>query len=164
MEQFVNKVEQLGLITLDPLEHQPIKKAKALDISQFLFAGLMLKEKEFKEQIKEFDWSIFQDEYVAVYCSTDAIVPSWAYMMIGDKLSSLAEGMAFMKPEEFDLKRWLHVLESMDLSLYEDQKIVVRAHTSIDPSIYLLLTHLLKPVVKALYYGEAGLPKVIFKK
>lgn len=123
----------------------------------------MLKEKEFKEQVQGFDWSQFLDEYVAVFCSTDAIVPSWAYMVIGNKLTSIAAGMAFMMPEEFDLKRWLHALESMDLSLYEDQKVVVRAHTSIDPSIYLLLTHLLKPVVKALYYGEAGLPKVIFK-
>jgi len=163
MEQFVNKVEQLGLITLDPLEHQPTLKAKTLDISQFLFSGLMLKEKEFKEQIQGFDWSQFQDEYVAVYCSTDAIVPSWAYMVIGNKLSSTAAGMAFMKAEEFDLSRWQQALESMDLKIYKDQKVVVRAHTAIDPSIYLLLTHLLKPVVKALYYGEAGLPKVIFK-
>ena len=163
MEDFKNKVQATGIITLDLLDYQPEIKSKGLDIAEYLHLGLMLKEKEFKEKLAAVDWLGYAGQSVAVFCSSDAIVPSWAYMQIANFLSGIAVELDYCLPEELDLKIWQKNLKAIDVDSFQGEKVVVRAHQSIHPSLYIIITQLLKGKASSILYGEAGLPKVITK-
>lgn len=160
---FINKVEASGIITIDLLDYKPEIEIITLDIKEHLFMGMIVKEKEFKESISEKNFSIYNGKAVAVICSEDAIIPPWAYMMLVEKLYLYAVYVDLNTPENILLDFWKKSLLKADLSQYKDQKVVVKARTNIDPALYLLVSLQLKPLVKSLMYGEAGMPKVIFK-
>jgi hypothetical protein len=165
MEQkvFINKVEASGIITIDLLDYKPKMEVIVLDIKEHLFMGMIVKEKEFKESISEADFSIYNGKAAAVICSEDAVIPPWAYMMLIEKLHLHALYIDLNSPEDMLLDFWKKNLMNADLNQYENQKVVVKARPDIDPALYLLASLLLKPLVKSLMYGEAGMPKVIFK-
>ena len=161
---FINKAAASGIIALDLLKYKPTMEVMELDIKEHLFMEIIVKEKEFKESIAKTDFSIYTGKAVAVICSTEAIIPPWAFMILMEKLQPYA---AYTDINSFDtvlLDLWKQNLLSADLEQYHDQKVVVKAGPDIAPALYLLATSLLKPLVKSLMYGEIGLPKVIFKK
>lgn len=160
---FINKVEASGIITIDLLDYKPEIEIIALDIKDYLFMGMIVKEKEFKESMAEADFSIYKGKAVAVICSEDAIIPPWAYMMVVEKLYLHAVYVDVNSLDGILLDFWKKNLLNADLSQYKDQKVVVKARADIDPALYLLASLRLKPWVKSLMYGEAGMPKVIFK-
>lgn len=160
---FINKVEASGIITIDLLDYKPNIEIMVLDIKEHLFMGMIVKEKEFKESISEADFSIYKGKSVAVICSEDAIIPPWAYMMLIEKLHLHAVYIDLNNPEIILLDFWKKNLMNADLNQYENQKVVVKARADIDPALYLLASLRLKSLVKSLMYGEAGMPKVIFK-
>jgi hypothetical protein len=162
-EGVVSEVEASGILTIDLLDFKPKESSIGLDIADFLHLGLMLKEKEFKEKIIAFDWEVFSGKSVAIFCSSDAIVPSWAYMQLANSLTGIASHLDYCDVESLDLKIWQENIQNADLSVYQGEKVVVRAHQSIHPSLYVLITQKLKGVAKTIMYGEAGLPKVITK-
>lgn len=161
---FINKVELSGIITLDLLKYAPTEEIVLLDIKDFLFMEMIIKESEFRKLIDAKDWSLFKYKLVAVSCSTDAIIPTWAYMVIACRLQGNAFRFDYLNPESMKLQLWKENLLNADFSHLSDQKVVIRANASISPSLYLLITDRLKPLVKTLMFGEAGLPKVIYKK
>lgn len=161
---FVNKASASGIIAFDFLDYKPTTEIVELDIKDHLFMGMIVKEKEFKESISAVDYSVYQNKAVGIICSTDAIIPPWAYMLLMDKLSPYAVYVDLNSAETVLLDLWKRRLIYADLKHFKDQKVVVRASTSHDPALYVLATELLKPLVKNLMYGEIGLPKVIFKK
>jgi hypothetical protein len=161
---FVNKASASGIIAFDFLDYKPTTEIVELDIKDHLFMGMIVKEKEFKESISAVDYSVYQNKAVGIICSTDAIIPPWAYMLLMDKLSPYAVYVDLNSAETVLLDLWKRRLIYADLKHFKDQKVVVRASTSHDPALYVLATELLKPLVKSLMYGEIGLPKVIFKK
>jgi hypothetical protein len=159
----INKVTSSGILTIDLLDFAPKEKSVFLNIKDFLYEGLIVKEKEFKKSLSEVDWSTYRDKTVAIGCSTDAIIPPWVYMYIGSHLQGVATEFNYCSPQQLDLDRWKINIASADLSQYKNEKVVVRAHSSLDPSLYLYSAKRLKPIVKTLMYGEAGLPKVVWK-
>ncbi|WP_336960281.1 DUF2480 family protein [Chryseobacterium contaminans] len=161
---FVNKAAASGIIAFDFSDYKPTTEIIELDIKDYLFMGMIVKEKEFKESISAVDYSVYQNKAVGIVCSTDAIIPPWAYMFLMEKLSPYAVYVDLNSAEKILLDLWKRRLIYADLKHFKDQKVVVRAHSSHDPSLYVLATELLKPLVKSLMYGEIGLPKVIFKK
>lgn len=163
-QTFVNKATASGIIAFDFLDYKPTTEIVELDIKDHLFMEMIVKEKEFKESIAAVDYSVYKNKAVGIICSTDAIIPPWAYMFLMEKLSPYAAYVDLNSAETVLLDLWKRRLIYADLKCFKDQKVVVRANTSHDPALYLLATELLKPLVKSLMYGEIGLPKVIFKK
>ncbi|MGI9547463.1 MAG: DUF2480 family protein, partial [Flavobacteriaceae bacterium] len=86
MSEIVNRVSQSSLVTFDLEEYYPVGDRILLDISPWLFEGIILKEKDFREHVLEHSWADYKDNYVAVTCSTEAIIPAWAYMLITTQL------------------------------------------------------------------------------
>lgn len=163
-ETFINKAKTSGIIALDLLEYKPTTEIAELDIKDHLFMGQIVKEKEFKESIAAVDFSVYDGKAVGIICSTDAIIPPWAYMFLMEKLATYAVYVDLKDAKTVLIDLWKRRLTYADLKQYKDQKVVVRANADHDPSLYLLAAGLLKPLVKSLMYGEIGLPKVIFKK
>ncbi|CEJ71573.1 hypothetical protein BN1195_03922 [Chryseobacterium oranimense G311] len=160
---FINKAEASGIIAFDLLRYKPSIEIVELDIKDHLFMGMIVKEKEFKESIAAVDFSVYNEKAVGIICSTDAVIPPWAYMMLMEKLSPYAVYADLNNAETILLELWKRRLIYADLKSYKNEKVVVRASADHDPSLYLLAAGLLKPLVKSLMYGEIGLPKVIFK-
>lgn len=162
-EIFVNKVEASGIVAFDLIDFRPTTEIAGLDIKDFLFMEMIVKEKEFRSAIDQIDFSSFVNKAVAVHCSVDAIIPSWVYMVLADRLHGNAASFDFKDIPSLELDLWKCNVLDAELSSFENKKVVVRARPEIPPALYMLATDLLKPLVKALMYGEIGMPKVIFK-
>lgn len=160
---FINKAEASGIIPFDLLDYKPTIEIVEFDLKDHLFMGMILKEKEFKESLSSIDFSVYTGKAVAVICSTEAIIPPWAYMLLMDKLSGYSVYTDICSSEEILLDLWKKELQNVEPEQYKDLKIVVKARSETSPALYLLITQLMKPFVKSLMYGEVGLPKVILK-
>ncbi|WP_318345182.1 DUF2480 family protein [Flagellimonas baculiformis] len=155
---------QNGILTLDLLEYQPKEKSQPFDIKDGLTHGMILVEKEFRLFLSQMDWEFFRGKPVAVACTEDAIVPQWAFMAISAKLQGIASEIALATPDQLNLRLWRESIESSDFSHLKGQRVVVQQNSHIAPELYMSITEKLKPWVAALFYGEAGLPKVIYKR
>lgn len=161
---FVNKVEASGIIALDLINYKPELEVVPFDIKDLLYKGMIVREKEFKSSIAKIDFNSFIGKAVAIFCSVDAIIPTWIYMVLAEKLHGKAEYVGMKEPDAVELDLWIKNLINADLSEYNNEKVVVRARLNIDPVLYYIAAERLLPVVNRLMYGEIGMPKVIFKK
>ena len=164
--ELVNKVAQSGIITLD-LETFVVKSGiKELDISQFLFRGLLLKEKDFRAALKEFDWTPYTGQIVAVFCSTDAIVAQWAYMLVAGYLQDAGADYYSGTKDAVWQDKLIEAIRSIDSDQYRDEKIVVKGCGTIPlpDAAYLEITKKLRPVVKTLMFGEPCSTVPVYKK
>lgn len=162
--EFVNKVDASGILTIDLIDYEPKQKSLFIDIKDYLYQGMIIKEKEFKAALTETDWEQYSNRPVAISCTEeDSIIPTWVYMSLASQLDSIASSICYCKPEELDLKIWNSNIEKADFDHLANKKVVVRARVDMHPSLYFSITQKLKPIVKTLMYGEAGLPKVIYK-
>lgn len=162
-EPFVNKVEASGIIAFDLLDYRPEVEIVGFDIKQLLYMEMIIKEKEFRTALAAIDFAVYAGKAVAIYCSVDTIIPSWVYMVLAVKLHDCAVHFDFKDEATLELDLWRSRVEAVDLAPFQDQKVVVRARPQIPPTLYLLATDRLKPLVKTLMYGEIGMPKVIAK-
>lgn len=158
--EIVNKVKQSDkLVTIDLQNYFDATPRSELDLKQFLFKGMILKEDDFRQQLKEFDWSKFDGQYVGVYCSTDAIISKWAYMLVGQHLASHAKEVFKGGRDDMLFELYRRQMEDIDWSSYEDKFVILKGCTSkekpVPDSIYLYATQKLVPYVKKLMYGEA---------
>lgn len=156
MEPLENRVadSEIQVFNLADLwDERPITE---FDISEFLVEGLMLKEKEFREAVKEHDWSQYEDEHVALYCSTDAIVPTWGYMLIASKLYDTAASTTFGREEDLRREYYAGALDDVDWSAYEDRPVVIKGCGSdvVPEMAYVRATQKLQDVARKLMYGE----------
>lgn len=163
MSNIINKVEASGIVAIDLIDYKPTIEVVEFDIKDYLYMGLIVKEKEFKEAISLIDFSHFDGKAVAIICSADAIIPPWVYMFLADKFHSNALIIDFKDKKTLEFNLWKTNLAQADLSAYTNKKTVVRARPDTPPALYLIVTQRLKPLVKALMYGEVGMPKVILK-
>lgn len=166
VEEIQNKVAQSGLVTFN-LEEMIDKASQMLiDIKDQLYMGLMLKEKEFRTFIKEHDWTQYQGANVAITCTTDAIVPTWAYMLVANKLSGIAKNVVFGNLETLQQTLFEKSIHDIDVSAYADQRVVVKGCSDhpVPVSAYVALTAKLTPVVKTLMFGEPCSTVPIYKK
>ncbi len=158
-----NKVTASGIIAFDLLAYKPTIEVVGLDLKQLLYMEMIIKEKEFRIALAQLDFTSFREKAVAVYCSVDAIIPQWVYMVIADKLADQGVYFKFSSVDALALELWEMQVQQAEVSPFQDQKVVVRANPDIPDSLYIEASKVLKPVVKSLLYGEIGMPKVIFK-
>lgn len=154
--EIVNKVANSGLVTID-LEAFYVKGERVLfDIRPLLFQGLILKEKDFREFLKQENWARYQDQYVAVTCSSDAIVPTWAYMLLSLHLGPYAKKIVFGNLETLEAVLFDEQLRTIDPASYKDQRIVIKgcSHLPVPVNAYMQLAGILRPYVKSIMYGE----------
>jgi len=126
------------------------------DISAFLVDGLMLKEKEFRAEVEAHDWSQYADEHVALYCSTDAIVPTWGYMLIATELHDIAQSTTFGRADDLRREYYTAALDAEDWSTYEDKPVVIKGcgDEVVPEMAYARATQKLQDVARKLMYGE----------
>ncbi|HEY0067900.1 MAG TPA: DUF2480 family protein [Flavisolibacter sp.] len=162
----VNKVAGSGLITLDLEKYLPSGEAASFDLKDHLFMGLILKEKDFREALKSLDWSVYSGKNVAVFCSVDAIIPVWAYMLVASYLQPVAKYVYVGTEAEMQKHLFLRNLEAINPEEFRDQRIVVKGcgEIPIDSYAYAEITRLLTSVAKSVMYGEPCSTVPIFKK
>jgi hypothetical protein len=152
----INKVAGSSLVTLDLEKYYPEGDIVLFDIREFLFMELILKEKEYRETLKNFDWSIYENKNVAITCSADAIIPMWAYMLATTYLTPFAKDIFFGNAREvFDIL-FLKNLWKIDVKEFENKRIVVKGcgDKKIPEVVYVEITKILRPVAKSIMYGE----------
>ena len=125
-EEIVNRVARSGLITLDLEEFYPKGERLLYDLKDNLWQGIALKEKDFREFIKTNDWSVYQDKYVALHCSVDAIIPTWAYMLLTTKIAPYAKKVVFGTLDTLEEILFEEALSNIKLSDYQDARIVIK--------------------------------------
>ena len=162
--EIVNKVASSALITLDLEEYYHPGERVLLDIKDWLFQGLILKEKEFRTYVKEHDWEQYAGKNVAITCSADAIVPVWAFMLLTTRLKS-AHCVIMGTLDTLELTLFQKALREIDLGQLQDAKVVIKGcgELPVPDSAYVELTHLLTPVVSSLMYGEPCSTVPIYK-
>lgn len=162
----VNKIAASGIITLDLTEYIPAKEQILdFDLKPFLFREMILREKDFREALQQHDWKMYKDKYAAVFCSADAIIPLWAYMLVASYLEPVVKDVYFGNAAE--MKNYLVTarLQQIDPQEYADKRVVVKGcgDVSIPEAAYITITKKLRPVVKSLMYGEPCSTVPIYK-
>ncbi len=158
-DQIVNKVKansKLKTLDLAKLFHDATPIAE-LDIKQFLHMEMLLKEKDFRQHLKDFDWSQFEGKYLSVFCSTDAIIAPWAWMLITSYANQFAEEVFHLSPKEVTHELYRRKVEDFDWSTYQDKFVLLKGcgDIHVPDSIYLLATNKLMGISKKIMYGEA---------
>ncbi len=165
-ENIINKVANSGLVTLNLEEYFHTGERVVYDIKDNLFHGLILKEQDFRAFIKEHDWSQYEDKNIAIICSADAIVPTWAYMLLANKMKPYANEVVFGGLEILEAVLYTKALAKIDLATFAGARVVVKGCADIDVpvSAYVEITALLTPVVKSIMYGEPCSTVPIYKR
>lgn len=162
----VNRVTESGIITINLEEYFPKFEFRIFDIKDFLFHGLILKEKEFRESLKNLDWSDYASKIVLVTCTTDAIIPLWAYMLIESSLYGIAADTYQGTEEEYLRMHYRLVLNNIDAEQYTEKRIVIKGCSSkpVPSYAYAYITHLLRPYAQSIMFGEPCSTVPIFKR
>jgi hypothetical protein len=165
-EIFVNKVAESGLITLDLEEWYPKEEVAVFDLKDHLFMGMIVKEKEFRESLKSYDWEQFRNKYVAVICSADAIIPVWAYMLVASYLQPVCLDMLIGDEQELRKQLFLKNLNTIKAEDYTDQRVIVKGcgDLPIGEFAYMEITKILRPIAKTIMYGEPCSTVPVYKK
>lgn len=162
----INRVANSSLKTINLETFYPKVEIVSFDIQPFLFKGLILREKEFRAALKEYDWSSVQDKIVCVHCSADAIVPIWAYMLIATYCSEKVNALFHGTPDEYLSFYYQKLILETNWDEYQDQRIVVKgcSDQAVPVSAYQMLTHQLTPIAKSIMFGEPCSTVPVFKK
>ena len=165
-EGLLNKVASSGLITIDLEEYYPAGERVLFDIKQHLFQGLILREKDFRDFIKNEDWNKYKDKLVAITCTADAIVPTWAYMLLTLHLQPFAKKIVFGNLETLETILYHELLNNININDYIDARIVIKGcgKLPVPVAAYVEITRLLRPVAKSIMYGEPCSTVPLFKK
>jgi hypothetical protein len=165
-EALVNKVAESGLISLDLAQYIPNNEIVVFDIKPYLFMELILKEKDFRASLSAIDWTQFENKIVGIFCSTDAIIPMWANMLIVANLSPYVKAVYFGDENKTRELVLLEEIQKIDVASFTDQRVVVKGcgDTPIGESAFIAITQKLRPVVKSIMYGEPCSTVPVYKK
>lgn len=165
-DEIVNRVANSPLVTFDLEDFYPEGKRIALDISPWLWQGMVVKEKEFRNALEHLDLASFTDAYVAVHCSTDAIIPAWAYLLVSVRLSPITKKVIVGSLEEMETLLFSELIDRLDFSSFADKPVIIKgcSNKPIPPNAYLLLAQKLQPIAKSIMYGEACSSVPLYKK
>ena len=164
--EIVNRVANSALEVFDLEDYYPVGRRIQVDIAQWLFEGLLLREKDFREQLKNHDWAQYQDAYVAVNCSTDAIVPAWASILVTVHLAPFAKRIVNGTLEDIDTALYQEILPTIDYTPFADKPVIIKgcSRKPVPTSAYLLAAQYLQPLAKSIMYGEACSAVPLYKK
>lgn len=166
-QPLVNRVAQSSLVTINLEQYFPEQPILELDIAQYLFQGLILREKDFRLAMKEHDWAQYKGANLVVFCSADAIIPTWAYMLVATLAQPLTASVTCGTQADFLLAHYLRVLpQEIDIQELYDKRIVIKgcSNKPVPAAAYVELTRLLRPVAKNIMYGEPCSTVPIYKK
>ena len=165
-DEIVNRVANSGLVNFDLEAYYPKGQRQLIDLKDWLFEGLILKEKDFRQAVKDYNWAQHQDHYVAIDCSADAIVPVWSYMLISNAISPYAKKVVKGNLEVLETLLFYELINALDTKPFEDQRVIIKgcSNLPIPESAYVAITNKLSPVVKSIMYGEACSSVPIYKK
>jgi len=155
-EEIINKISQSSLITLDLEQFLPRENIRLFDLKPFLFMELILKEKDFRAALAAEDWTQYKDQIVGVYCSADAVIPVWAYMLVVSYIQPFAKEVILGESEAVTRQIVTRNIQALNPSDYQDQRVVVKGcgERPVGDYAFLEITKLLRPVVKSIMYGE----------
>lgn len=164
--EIINRVAQSSLVTIDLEDFYVEGERTVLDIAPVLYMGMVLREKEFRQWIKEHEWEQYQGKLVAVICSEEAIVPTWAYMLIATKLQPQAKMFLFGSPQELEDVLYQQALSVINPEEYQDAKLVIKgcSNKPVPTSAYVELTRKLTPFAASIMYGEPCSTVPIYKR
>lgn len=156
MDEIINKVADSGIQQINVEDFIPSGEKVLLDIKPWLYEELILKEKDFREYIKTHDWAQYQNKFVAITCTADAIIPTWAYMLIASALQPFALKISFGTIQKLEEELILETINNFPIEQFKNQRVVIKGcgDIAIPVSAFVLLTAKLKPVVKSIMYGE----------
>jgi hypothetical protein len=166
METIVNKVAESGIITLDLAPFISDDEVAVFDLKPFLFREMILREKDYRTALQAWDWNQYAHKHVAIFCSVEAIVPVWAYMLAAAYLQPVAASVYFGTKEELSKILIQNRINEIDVREYADKRVVIKGcgDTPIPDAAYVAVTNHLRPVVKSLMYGEPCSTVPIYKK
>lgn len=164
--ELINRVSDSALVTLNLEDYYPKEDVAVFDLKDYLFMGLILKEKDFREALKNVDTTPFTNKTVAVTCSADAVIPMWAYMLVASVLQPVAKDVIFGTEEEIKKQLLLDNIAALPVNEFADKRIVIKGcgELPVGEAAYLQATALLRPVAKSIMYGEPCSTVPIFKK
>ncbi len=164
--EIINKVAQSGLITIDLEEYYVPGERVLFDIKGWLFEEIILKEKDFRNHIQNHDWKQYENKFVAITCSADAIIPTWAFMLIATHLEPYAKKIAFGSLEKLEEDIFEEVISRFNPNDFKDERIVIKGCSKVEVplSVYVKLTAFLRPLAKSIMYGEPCSTVPIYKK
>lgn len=162
----INRVANSGIVVFNLEDHYPQFEIEELDIKQFLFKELILKEKDFRQSLKEFDWDQFNDKIVLLFNSNDAIIPVWAYMLLTTYLKDNCHEIFVGDKESYLSHHYEKLISELDLKVYEEQRVVIKgcSNKPVPVSAYAMMASGLKPYAQSIMYGEPCSTVPIFKR
>ena len=165
-DEIINKVSNSKLITIDLEELYPEGERVLFDIKDWLFDQIILKEKDFRAFVKSHDWSRYKNTYVALTCSVDAIIPSWAYLLLSSELAPYSKKIVVGNLELLETSLFQDIIQNLSIESFKEKPIIIKgcAQKPIPPSAFSMLIHKLQPIAKSIMYGEACSTVPLFKK
>lgn len=165
MEEIINKVANSVLEVFDLEDYYPKGIRTQIDISQWLLEGFLLKEKDFREHLKNHNWTQYQDQLVAINCSTDAIVPAWASILVSIQLAPFAKKIVNGSLEDLDAALYEELLPKIDYSVYNNKPVIIKgcSRKPVPMRAYIVAANFLQPFARSIMYGEACSAVPLFK-
>lgn len=165
-EEIINRVANSVLQVFDLEDYYPEGERMGVDISGWLWEGFVLREKEFRDALKNHNWEQYSGKYIALFCSTDAIVPAWAYMLITTYLQPVAKKIVQGRVEEINIQLYQDIINSLDVTEYEGKPVIIKgcSRKPVPQEAYVMATQKLMPVAKSIMFGEACSSVPLFKK
>ncbi|WP_289046240.1 DUF2480 family protein [uncultured Olleya sp.] len=156
-EEIINRVANSKLITINLEDYYPKGARVQFDIKDWLFQELVLKEKDFRQYVKNHDWSQYQNQYVAIHCSVDAIIPDWAFMLLTVNLEPFVEKCHIGTLEDLETAIYQDIITNIDATIYQDKPVIIKgcSNKPVPINAYVMITNKLKPYAKNIMYGEA---------
>jgi hypothetical protein len=164
--EIINKVAQSGIVSVDLETFFPDAEISIFDIKDFLFKGLILREKDFRVALANIDWKQYTGKYITITCSADAIIPQWAYMLVCVYAQPYARSVLFGTANEALRTIYFLEMQKIDIEQYRNARIVVKgcSNKPVPPDAYVFITNLLRPVAKSIMYGEPCSTVPLFKR
>ena len=164
--EIINRVANSKLQVIDLEDYYPVGTRSEIDISQWLMEGIVLVESRFRESLKNTDFTAFKDHYVAVNCSTDAIIPQWAWMLIQIELTRTTKIVILGSLEDLEAALYMPIIDQIDLGPFRDMPVIVKgcSNKPVPVAAYMKITERLQDVAKSVMYGEACSAVPVYKK
>lgn len=165
-EEIINRVALSKLMVIDLEDYYPSGQRFVFDIKAWLYEEFVLREKDFRASVEKHDWSQYKDGFVALTCTSDAIIPAWAYMLITIHLQPYAKKVVMGNLETLETSLYQDIISALDVKPYTDKPIIIKgcSHKPVPENAYILLSQKLKPIVKSIMYGEACSSVPLFKR
>ncbi|HHC79657.1 MAG TPA: DUF2480 family protein [Flavobacteriia bacterium] len=165
-EEIVNRVADSKLVTIDLEEFYPEGKRIVIDISEWLYEGIILKEKDFRKAIQQHNWSQYKDNYIALTCTTGAIIPSWAYLLITTQLGLFAKKIVVGDVALLETVIFQDIISNLSLDNCKDRPVIIKGCSKkpIPETATVQLVKKLLPIANAIFFGEACSTVPLFKR